>query len=155
MIVLSVIVLAGCGDSSTQSAENSDNTGAEGSSTNNADQSLKKMYEEKLNTARKQSEALQAEDDTTYSLRKTENDRWSIWDSLLNEIYGDLEKLLSEKEMDALRLEQRDWIKERDNQALKASLIYEGGTMEALEYIRVFARLTEERCYALVEKYVK
>lgn len=84
-----------------------------------------------------------------------ENDRWDIWDELLNETYGFLKEQLSPKEMDQLREEQQNWIKYRDDSALEASLKFKGGTQEHLEYVAVLANLTEERCYELVANYKK
>ena len=78
-----------------------------------------------------------------------------MWDALLNEVYGVLKEQLSTEEMDQLRTEQRNWIKHRDETALKASLKYKGGTQEHLEYVAVLANLTEERCYQLVANYMK
>lgn len=57
--------------------------------------------------------------------------------------------------MDKLREEQREWIKYRDLTAKKAASKFEGGTMESLEFISVQARITEERCYDLVEGYME
>lgn len=84
-----------------------------------------------------------------------ENDRWELWDKLLNEIYGVLKEQLSPEEMDQLREEQRNWVKYRDDSALEASLKYNGATQERLEYVAVLAKLTEDRCYELVENYMK
>ena len=88
-------------------------------------------------------------------MKKVEDDRWKIWDGLLNEIYGVLKEQLSTEEMDQLRKEQRNWINHRDATALEASKKYEGGTQETLEYSAVAANLTEERCFKLVEIYMK
>jgi uncharacterized protein YecT (DUF1311 family) len=77
------------------------------------------------------------------------------WDRALNDIYGALEKQLSASEMDKLRENQREWITYRDETAKKASLKFEGGTMESLEYVSTQARITEDRCYELVEGYMK
>ncbi len=87
-------------------------------------------------------------------MKKVENDRWELWDELLNEIYGVLTEELTSEEMEQLREEQRDWIEKRDERALEASLEYEGGTQEQLEYVSVLANVTEERCYELVEEYM-
>lgn len=126
----------------------------EDSSTNNTEASLKEAYLKKLNETKKETEELEAADSSTYALKKVENDRWDIWDKLLNEIYGVLNEQLPPKEMDQLREEQRNWIKYRDDTALEASLKYKGGTQEHLEYVSVLANLTEERCYVLVEDYM-
>ena len=164
LLVLMGILLAGCNtqqeaankpNDTKQSVYKSDNVATEESPNNGLEQNLKGIYLEKLKLSKQQAEALQAEDDTTLGLRKLESDLLNIWDELLNEIYGDLEEILSEDEMDGLRIEQRDWIEERDNQALEASLEFEGGTMEPLVYIAVLANITEQRCYELVEIYMK
>ncbi|WP_319003623.1 lysozyme inhibitor LprI family protein [Sutcliffiella horikoshii] len=120
-----------------------------------APSSLKETYLQQLDDTKKEAEELEPTDSSTYALKKVENDRWELWDELLNEIYGVLREQLSEKEMSQLRKEQRDWIKFRDDRALEASLEFKGGTQEQLEYVAVLANLTEERCYELVEDYMK
>ncbi|MFD2044584.1 lysozyme inhibitor LprI family protein [Ornithinibacillus salinisoli] len=42
-------------------------------------------------------------------------------------------------------------MKYRDENAKEASLKYEGGTMEHLEFVTVLANPTKERCHELVE----
>lgn len=123
--------------------------------TNQSGVSLKEQYFQKLSDTKKETEGLKVTDSSTYALKKVENDRWEIWDDLLNEIYGVLKEQLSPKEMAQLRDEQRNWIKERDDSALEASEKYKGGTQEQLEYVAVLANLTEERCYELVENYMR
>ncbi|MFD1851525.1 lysozyme inhibitor LprI family protein [Oceanobacillus bengalensis] len=121
---------------------------------NNATVVLKEEYLEKLNNTKKELEEVQAEDSSTYAMKKVAGDRYDVWDELLNDVYGVLMEQLSTEEMDQLRKEQRNWIKDRDDTAKAASLKYEGGTQEHLEYVTVLANLTEERCYELVEDYM-
>ncbi|SEJ45765.1 Protein of unknown function [Bhargavaea ginsengi] len=116
--------------------------------------SNKEEYLQKLSDAKAETDQLKETDSSTYALKKVANDKWEIWDELLNEIYGVLQEQLSQDEMDRLRVEQRDWIKYRDETALEASQKFKGGTQEHLEYVMVLARLTEERCYELVEDYM-
>lgn len=92
---------------------------------------------------------------TTVEMKKEAEDRWLAWDGALNEIYAVLEEQLSEEEMGALRAEQRNWIKHRDSTAKQASLKYEGGTQENVEYTAVMAEVTRERCYELVNEYMQ
>jgi uncharacterized protein YecT (DUF1311 family) len=120
-----------------------------------SESSRKEEYLKKLSTAKIATEELAATDTSTYALKKVENDRWDIWDKLLNDIYGVLKEQLSKEEMDKLRVEQREWIKYRDNSAAEASKKYKGGTQEQLEYVAVLANLTEERSYVLVKDYMK
>lgn len=117
--------------------------------------SLKEKYLQQLDDTKKEAEELEPTDSSTYALKKVENDRWELWDELLNEIYGVLKEQLSAEEMDQLREEQRNWIKFRDDSALEASHKFKGGTQEHLEYVAVLANLTEERCYELVANYMK
>ncbi|WP_340023519.1 lysozyme inhibitor LprI family protein [Paenibacillus sp. FSL K6-1096] len=77
------------------------------------------------------------------------------WDKALNEIYQALQKQLPESEMAALKEEQLSWIKERDKAAEEAAAKYKGGTMEGLEYAATLASVTKDRCYKLVELYMK
>ncbi|KGM45279.1 DUF1311 domain-containing protein [Neobacillus niacini] len=124
-------------------------------SENEVMESKKEEYLQKLNTTKQATEELAATDSSTFALKKVENDRWEMWDALLNEVYGVLNEQLSTEEMDQLRTEQRNWIKHRDDTALEAAQKYKGGTQEQLEYVAVLANLTEERCYELVENYIK
>ncbi|ART77157.1 hypothetical protein B4U37_14355 [Sutcliffiella horikoshii] len=117
--------------------------------------SLKEKYLQQLDDTKKEAEELEATDSSTYALKKVENDRWELWDELLNEIYGVLEEQLPAEEMSQLREEQRNWIKFRDDSALEASLKFKGGTQEHLEYVVVLANLTEKRCYELVKDFMK
>ncbi|WP_102275607.1 lysozyme inhibitor LprI family protein [Cytobacillus massiliigabonensis] len=124
-------------------------------SSNRSTANLKEVYLKKLNEAKIEVEKMEAEDTSTYALKKVENDRFDVWDALLNEIYGVLKEELTPEKMDQLRTEQRNWITYRDDSAKEASLKFQGGTMEHLEYVAVLANLTEERCYEIVEDYMK
>lgn len=81
-----------------------------------------------------------------------ENERW---DKALNEIYQVLKQQLPQAEMSKLKEEQRNWITLRDETAAKAAAKYEGGTAEGLEYAATLAGVTRDRCYKLVELYMK
>ena len=118
-------------------------------------ESKKDEYLQKLNNAKNVTEEFKASDSSTYALKKVENDRWGIWDELLNEIYEVLNEQLQPVEMDRLREEQQNWMQYRDESALEASLKFKGGTQEHLEYVTVIANLTEERCHELVGDYMK
>ncbi|MCM3763711.1 lysozyme inhibitor LprI family protein [Neobacillus niacini] len=119
--------------------------------------SLKEDYLKKLNATKKEMDEMRNNpiDNTTFALKKVEGDLYDVWDGLLNEIYGVLKEQLPSEEMEQLRKEQREWIDYRDRTAKAASLKFEGGTMEQLEYVAVQNNLTEERCFELVEDYMK
>ena len=136
-------------------SESSKNNGSHNSSDSDEPESIKEDYLKKLENMKTKTNELKAESSATYALKKVEDDRWDMWDGLLNEIYGVLKEQLSTEEMDQLQKEQRNWIKHRDDTALEASYKYKGGTQEHLEYSAVAANLTEERCHFLVENYMK
>lgn len=117
--------------------------------------SLKEDYLKKLNETKTEMDELKPTDDSTYAMKNLEGERFDVWDGLLNEIYQVIEKQLPAEEMEQLRIEQREWITHRDNSAKEASLKFEGGTQEQLEYVIVLNQLTEERCFELVEDYMK
>ncbi|PWU70391.1 MULTISPECIES: lysozyme inhibitor LprI family protein [Gracilibacillus] len=136
-----------------------DNGQSENVHTSNEEESvdLKEEYLNKLNETKKKVEEMRENpmDETTFALKKIEGDAFDILDGMLNEIYGVLEETLPTEEMEQLRIEQREWLDYRDNTAKEASLQYKGGTMEQYEYVRVENNLTQERCFELVENYMK
>lgn len=118
------------------------------------DNSLKETYIKEFNRTQKELEEVEPADVSTYAMKKVEGDRYDAWDALLNEVYQVLEEELSTEEMAHLREEQRNWLNDRDDTAKNASLKFEGGTQEQLEYVSVLANLTEERCYELINTYL-
>jgi uncharacterized protein YecT (DUF1311 family) len=121
-----------------------------------ANASKKKEYIQKLNNIQSGLKDL----DYLYSgnmmqMKEAASETYKRWDKALNEIYGVLKTQLSESEMNKLRDKQREWIKYRDNTAKTASLEFEGGSMETLEYTSTLAQLTKERCYELVQNYMQ
>lgn len=119
-------------------------------------QGNKQKYVEKLKSIEKEvTEIRNNDDDTTLGMTKSEEAILDKWDQVLNEIYQVLEKQLSSHEMEKLRQEQRKWITYRDESAKKDASQFEGGTMESLEYVASLANTTKERCYELVEKFMK
>lgn len=93
--------------------------------------------------------------DTMIEMKEAASNIYTMWDNMLNEVYGVLKTQLSEQEMESLREEQRQWITERDKKAKEAAAQFEGGTMEGLEYTSVLGSITRIRCYELVDEYMK
>ncbi|MFW2491936.1 lysozyme inhibitor LprI family protein [Clostridium chromiireducens] len=77
------------------------------------------------------------------------------WDDALNEIYGVLKSQLPASDMKKLQSEELQWIKDRDAKAKKDAEEMAGGTMEKVLFQGSLANSTKERCYVLVEKYMK
>jgi uncharacterized protein YecT (DUF1311 family) len=77
------------------------------------------------------------------------------WDDELNNIYGILKVQLSPSDMKKLQNEEIQWLKDRDAKAKKDSAEMAGGSMEKVLYEGSLAKSTRERCYELVDKYMK
>ena len=92
---------------------------------------------------------------TQVKMTQAKGEIFKRWDTALNEIYVALENQLSTSKFEILREEQRKWLTYRDEVAKENSLKFEGGTMASLEYVSTQARVTEERCYELVEGYME
>lgn len=92
---------------------------------------------------------------TMKEMEEQESERYQKWDKELNKIYSVLKKELDPARMEKLRVEQRNWVKNRDVAAKKSSLKYKGGSTETLEYVATQATLTKERCYELAARYLR
>ncbi|WP_238917445.1 lysozyme inhibitor LprI family protein [Clostridium sp. YIM B02555] len=77
------------------------------------------------------------------------------WDDELNDIYAVLKVQLSPSDMKSLQNEELQWIKDRDSKAKKDASEAAGGTLEKVLYVGSLAQSTKERCYVLVDKYMK
>ena len=116
----------------------------------------REKYLKKLNDIKKDlAEFDKALAGTQMEMTQAMGEIFKRWDTALNEIYGALENQLSTSEFESLREEQHKWLTYRDEVAKENSLKFEGGSMASLEYISTQARLTEERCYELVDKYTE
>lgn len=117
----------------------------------------KKKYIDKLNSieAGIKKDFPSSYSDTTIKMKEALGQAYKRWDDTLNDIYGDLKNELNPDVMKELKNEQINWITYRDNTAKKESEEFKGGTLEGVQYIDSMGRVTKERCYELVEKYMK
>ena len=115
---------------------------------------LKSKYLKKLSLIQSQVDNIDY-GDTTYEMKYASSQVLKLWDDALNEIYGVLKSRLSSSEMNSLRQKQRAWISYRNKAADKEAAEYEGGTMEGLIRSEVLGSLTKDRCYELVNQYLK
>lgn len=78
-----------------------------------------------------------------------------LWDYELNLVYNAIKGLMSETEAENLKVQELEWIKERDLYAERMAA--KGGKMNAQnqnpDYTRALADKTKERCYWLVSEY--
>lgn len=92
---------------------------------------------------------------TTLDMKEATSEIYIAWDEILNEIYSKIINILSEEEKDKLILEETNWIKERDEKADSAAKKVEGGSMEQIVRTSSLTNSTKERCYELVNNYMK
>ncbi|MGG7060165.1 lysozyme inhibitor LprI family protein [Clostridium nigeriense] len=117
----------------------------------------KDKYIEKLNAL--DAELAYAKDSyekgTTADLVSGEGTAFSRWDGMLNEIYNLLKIQLSASEMEELTNKQISWIEYRDKTAENESATFGMGSLATVQYNSTLARVTKERCYELVNTYMK
>ena len=92
---------------------------------------------------------------TTVDLVEAESEAYKRWDDALNKVYGELKKQLSDKDMEKLREEQRQWIEFRNKKAKEDAAEFEGGSFASVQYVSTLQQVTKERYYELVIDYMK
>ena len=78
-------------------------------------------------------------------------EKYRIWDNLLNQQWQVLKKVLPEEEMRQLTNEELQWIKDKEAAAQEAAAEYEGGSMEPMVYYATLSQWTRDRVYQLLE----
>lgn len=79
---------------------------------------------------------------------------WKFWDDELNAIYQELRRSLTQEEFDALREEERAWLRNRDELASKAAAAENSSSSsQNLAYTRSLAESTKSRVYELAEMF--
>lgn len=76
---------------------------------------------------------------------------YDLWDQELNQVWSTLEGQLDTSDMEALRIQEREWIDYKEQEMNQAGAEFEGGTMQP--YIKALkgAELTKLRVYELAE----
>ena len=92
---------------------------------------------------------------STIEMKEAAGKCYERWDNMLNEIYSLLRHELSTSVADDLKNKQIQWIKYRDKTAENDASDYTGGTMYGLIYVDSLGITTKERCYDLVNTYMK
>ncbi len=85
--------------------------------------------------------------------QEAENYAYQLWDDELNRIYPALREALPEDESEALKLAERQWIKDRDGKAQRDSASAASEAGRQLAYTRSLTVTTRERTYELVQMY--
>lgn len=133
-------------------------TTTEPSNDNTKTYSTKQVYLEKLNSLEESLNASLKEkydSGVTQQMVEAASEEFEKWDDMLNEVWSKLKGQLTEEDMNKLIEEQVNWIKSRDEKSEAAANEFKGGTMELLSRVTSLAINTKERCYELVNKYMK
>ena len=111
---------------------------------------------ESLEYAQKAGEALEKElEEETLSqadLNIKSQELYELWDSTLNQLWSVLKQTLDKEDMDALTVQEREWIKNKEQEAAQAGAEAEGGSMQPMLVNRKAASLTKDRVYELMER---
>lgn len=91
----------------------------------------------------------------TMEMTGAASQEYERWDAALNEIYGVLKTQLSKTEISSLEKEEVQWIKDKQAKAEASAAEWEGGTGASLAFTSSLASTTKDRCYELVNKYMK
>jgi uncharacterized protein YecT (DUF1311 family) len=162
LVTLLSVTLISCGDNETKSSNNTvveektDTIVVKENKDTKVEVSKKQAYTDKLQAIKaglKDLESYYA--GNTIEMKYAASEEYARWDAALNEIYGVLKTQLSTTEMSALEKEEVQWIKDKTIKAEKAAAEWAGGTGEQLQYTSSIARTTMDRCYELVNNYMK
>ncbi|MGM9977761.1 MAG: lysozyme inhibitor LprI family protein [Clostridium sp.] len=122
---------------------------------NEEKKSYKEEYLKKLDSLDEYLKTSVNEGITTIEMKEAENTRYKSWDDMLNDIYNLLKTQLTEDEMKKLQEEEIEWIKYRDETAENEAKKFEGGTLQPIAYISSLTETTKNRCYELVNNYMR
>jgi uncharacterized protein YecT (DUF1311 family) len=137
----------------TKIADNQSSSNPQSSNLNQG--SKKQEYKAKLDKIKLEFKGYNSASATTNDMYQEVCKEYKEWDAALNEIYGVLKVQLSASDMKNLQNEELQWIKDRDATAKNAAAEMAGGTMEKVLYQGSLANSTQERCYELIDKYMK
>lgn len=119
--------------------------------------SKKATYLSKMNSLENQldNELAYLDNGITADVIESTGVKYKSWDNMLNQILDILKKQLSEGEMEDLMKKQVQWISYRENTARSESGPYEEGPLGITVYNNSLTKITKERCYELVNNYMK
>lgn len=130
------------------------NTGGGFSSHQYEERSLAERIALEISFAEEQEQELEAklqEATTQTDMTTISTELFQTWDDTLNIVWKLLESELDSGTMDALRVEEREWITWKDKEVEAAGLASEGGSIQSMDEAVKAAELTKERVYKLAE----
>lgn len=161
MLILLVLVLtlSGCSNNVAKESVKPANVTIENKNYGKtlAVDSKKTTYLSKMNSLQSQldTELAYLDNGITADIIESTETRYKAWDNMLKEILDVLKKQLSESEVEELTKNQVQWVEYKENTAKSAAGPYDGGELAAIVYNNSLIRTTKDRCYELVNNYIK
>ena len=127
---------------------------------NSKDRTMKQEFKHKLDMIQAELDAerkrVDKEGDTDSGILTYAENTYDQWDTALNKIYGVLKQSLSVSDMKQLQTEELKWISQKEKEAKDAeSEQGQGSQLGNVVFYSTSAKLTKDRCYQLVEKYME
>lgn len=94
------------------------------------------------------------EEESPYAMIDRSKSKYKAWDDMLNEVYCLIETQLSNNEFEDFKNKQSKWLNYRERMAQEEADEFEGMVFTKVQYNLTLAKLTEERCYEIVNKYL-
>ena len=120
----------------------------------------KSEYLQKMKKIDSESEKLDKEYDsnrgsTQAGMNGISGEQAKLYDDELNEIYDYLKQNLSKEKAKELEKSEMAWIKEKESNIAEIRKQYEGGSITPLMVNSEVAKESKERCYYLIDNYMK
>lgn len=120
----------------------------------------KSEYLQKMKKIDSESEKLDKEYDsnrgsTQAGMNGISGEQAKLYDAELNEIYDYLKQNLSKEKSKELEKSEMAWIKEKESNIAEIKKQYEGGSVTPLMVNSEVAKESKERCYYLIDNYMK
>ena len=96
-------------------------------------------------------DSLEDESLSQVELNDTSEQIYMIWDSTLNQLWNVLKQTLDPEAMEALTVEERAWIVQKEQAVKEAGAEWEGDSMQPLAENLKAAEMTKARVYELLE----
>ena len=130
----------------------SNGSNSEGASSDAIDtQGIHAHYEELLLQDEDINRKLQEEEMTQLEMNSLADERFQLWDDLLNELWKNVEASLPDGEVEMFQAEKEAWISERETYATESANQYEGGSIQPLIYSESLTEMTKNKVGELMQ----
>ncbi len=114
----------------------------------------KQYYTKRYNALEQKCQKKFKYDGTQWEMNIDSLTEYKLWNKELNYVYKSVIKTLNGSEAKKLEASEKRWKKQRKKKATKAAAVYEGGSMQPLEFNFNMIAHTKKRIKWLIKKYV-